>query len=313
MHHRTRDLISLDDLPEADLGWVVAQGAAYAAAATAEEARPPAPVLDGSVVGIYFKKTSTRTRTAFSAGALRLGARIIAYGPDDLQTNTGETLQDTARVMAGMLDALVARIDGPAQELRALSAGGEMAVINAMSLNEHPTQAIADLVTLQRHFGRTGGLRVLYVGEGNSTATALTLALSRCENTELNLCTPADYGLPLGIRARAAAYAQRTGSRVEERHTLVNPPDAMDVIYTTRWQTTGTVKKDPAWRKDFEHFRVTGRLWESSPHAVFMHDLPAHRGEEVAAEVLDGPASIAFEQAENKLYGAMAVLHYCLN
>ena len=85
------------------------------------------------------------------------------------------------------------------------------------------------------------------------------------------------------------------------------------MIYTTRWQTTGTVKRDPAWRKHFEGFQVTPELWESSPRAVFMHDLPAHRGEEVAAEVLDGPASLAFEPAENKLYGAMAVLHYCLN
>jgi len=304
---QVRHLISLDDLDDAELRWIVDRGCAYAAAG-----RRPQPVLGGAVVGIYFKKTSTRTRTAFSVGALRLGARVVTYGPQDLQTNTGETVEDTGRVMARMLDALVARTVGPVGELHALAGDGGMAVVNAMSRDEHPTQALADLVTLQRHFGRISGLRVLYLGEGNSTAAALALALSRYPGTELYLRTPASYGVPRHVRARAEVAATRNGSVFDERHDPRDLPEDVDVVYTTRWQTTGTAKDDPDWRVAFEPFRVGAELWKHNPRAAFMHDLPAHRGEEVAADVLDGPASIAFLQAEGKLHSAMAVLHFCV-
>jgi ornithine carbamoyltransferase len=307
MQRPARHLISLDDLTDGELSWIVDQGVAYATAA-----RRPAPVLDGAVIGVHFRKTSTRTRTAFSAGALRLGAQIIGFGPDDLQTNSGETWEDTGRVMGLMLDGLVARTAGPPEELRMLAAGGSMSVVNAMTEDEHPTQALTDLVTLQQRFGRIGGLRVLYVGEGNNTAAALALAMTRFPGSELHVRTPPGYGLTKEVLVRAEASAAQSGSLFDERHEMADVPPRLDVIYTSRWQTTGTSKADPTWREVFAPFRVTGRLWSESPDAVFMHDLPAHRGEEVDAEVLDGPASIAFPQAANKLTSAMAVLHHCL-
>ncbi|MCA1566205.1 MAG: ornithine carbamoyltransferase, partial [Acidobacteria bacterium] len=119
--------------------------------------------LAGKVVGIYFKGTSTRTRTAFTVGAHRLGASTIAYGPSDLQITTGETIQDTARVLSGFLDALVIRTNGTIEEMKFLAAQGKMAIINAMSDNEHPTQAIADLITIQEEFGRLNGVHILYI------------------------------------------------------------------------------------------------------------------------------------------------------
>src|ERR1044072_9285352 len=125
------------------------------------------------IAGVYFRKTSTRTRSAFSAGALRLGAQIVTYGPDDLQLNTGETTEDTGRVFAGMLDLLVARTAGDDAEFRGWAAQSRMPVVNAMSAEEHPTQGLTDLTTLLGHFGRVAGLRLLYVGEGNNTAAAL--------------------------------------------------------------------------------------------------------------------------------------------
>ncbi|MFI2612905.1 ornithine carbamoyltransferase [Kitasatospora sp. NPDC018619] len=300
-----RRLVSIDDLTDEDLRSIVARGVHFATGAGAGE-QP----LDGWIAGIYFKKTSTRTRTAFSAGALRLGARIVSYGPDDLQLNTGETVEDTGRVMAGMLDLLVARTAGPTEELDGLSGGGRLPVVNAMSALEHPTQGLTDLTTLQLHFGRIEGLRVLYVGEGNNTATALALALSRFPGTHLELRTPPGYGVDRDLLARAAAQAARTGSVVTERHDMADLPAGVDAVYTTRWQTTGTTKPDPDWRTVFAPFQVTRALWEHSPKAAFLHDLPAHRGEEVTAEVLDGPASIAFDQAENKMHSAMAVLEW---
>jgi len=304
-----RHLISIDDLTDRDLGAIVARGADFAAARAAAVPDPVRP-LAGLVAGMYFARTSTRTRTAFSAGALRLGASVIAYGPGDLQTNTGESVEDTGRVLAGMLDILVARTSGPTAEMRAWARQQRMATINAMSAEEHPTQALADLTTMVQRFGRLDDLRVLYIGEGNNTAVALARALPRFKRVTLELRTPPGYGLPPEVRARAEAVAAANGGALVERHDMAALPADVDVVYTTRWCTTGTAKPDPAWRDGFAPFRVTEALWAVSPGAVFMHDLPAHRGEEVTAEVLDGPASIAFAQAENKMYSAMAVLEW---
>ncbi|WP_410578321.1 ornithine carbamoyltransferase [Amycolatopsis sp. lyj-108] len=300
-----RHLISLDDLTDEDLRSVVAR-----ATRLADDPRQAATSLSGEVVGIYFRKTSTRTRTAFSSGALRLGARVISYGPGDLQINTGESIEDTGRVLSTMLDALVVRTAGDPAELRAMADQKRMSVVNAMTADEHPTQALADLTTMVRRFGRVDGLRVLYLGEGNNSAAALALALTRFPGTELQLRTPPGYGLDPEVLERARAHAARHRSSIVELHDMDDLPTS-DVVYTTRWETTGTTKPDPDWREVFAPFQVTRALWRSSPDAVFMHDLPAHRGEEVTAEVLDGRDSIAFAQAENKMYSAMAALEWC--
>ncbi|WP_328345688.1 ornithine carbamoyltransferase [Micromonospora sp. NBC_00421] len=300
-----RHLISIDDLSDDQLRWIVQRGAEYSRGAVGAD-RP----LSGRVVGVLFRRTSTRTRTAFSAGALRLGAGLVTYGPDDLQLNTGESVEDTGTVLSGMLDVLVARTAGPEAELRAYAAQKQMSVVNAMSAVEHPTQALADLTTIVRHFGRVEGVRVLYVGEGNNTASALTLALSRYPGTELHLRTPPGYGVGQRYLDQAAASARHSGARVEQRHDLSALPP-VDVVYTTRWQTTGSTKPTPDWRTAFAPFQVDEALLAAVPDAVFMHDLPAHRGEEVTAAVLDGPASIAFTQAENKYHSARAVLEWC--
>ena len=297
-----RHLISLNDLTGDQIEQIVLRGVKIAEDVTAFD-----DVLRDRVIGIYFSKTSTRTRTAFTTGALRLGAKTIAYGPGDLQLNTGETIEDTGRVLAGMLDGLVLRTAGPPAEMRALAAH-TMPVVNAMSAEEHPTQGLADLTTMMARFGRVEGLRVLYAGEGNNTAAALARALPRFHGTVLDLRTPPGYGLEPHILAEAEALAARSGAVVRERHDMTDLPADTDVVYTTRWQTTGTTKPDPDWRTTFEPFRVDASVMARCPRALFMHDLPAHRGEEVSADVLDGPLSIAFEQARHKLHSAMAVL-----
>ncbi|MGW0809522.1 ornithine carbamoyltransferase [Nonomuraea sp. NPDC002799] len=301
-----RHVISLRDLADADIEHIVDRGARIAA-----DPASAGPVLAGRTLGVLFTKTSTRTRTSFTAGALRLGAQVIAYGPNDLQLNTGESLDDTARVLGSMLDGLVIRTAGPPAEMRAFAAHCP-AVVNAMSADEHPTQALADLTTMAARFGRIKELRVLYVGEGNNTAVALALALPRFRGVELDFRTPPGYGLAPAVLAEAQALAERSGGRVRERHDMAGLPVGVDVVYTTRWQTTGTTKPDPDWRTTFAPFRVDGGLMGRYPDACFMHDLPAHRGEEVSAGVLDGPASIAFDQARTKLHSAMAVLEWCL-
>ena len=304
-----RHLISIDDLTDDELYELVRRAARFGAGL--RERRPTGDPLAGQVVGIYFRRTSTRTRTAFSAGALRLGARTVTFGPDDLQTNTGETIGDTGAVFSRMLDALVARTAADPAELRAMAAQPRMSVVNAMTADEHPTQALADLTTMLQRFGHLDGLRVLYVGEGNNTAAALALAMTRLPGARLELRTPPGYGLARSVLERAGASAGRTGATLIERHDMAGLPRDTQVVYTTRWQTTGTSKPDPNWREVFAPFQVHAGIWRDCPKALFMHDLPAHRGEEVTAEVLDGPVSIAFDQAENKLTSAMAVLDWC--
>ncbi len=300
-------LISIEDVDSETLRGLVERARSHAAG-TAEPWRG----ATGRIVATYFKITSTRTRTAFSTAALRLGAHLIAYGPNDLQEKTGESIGDTARVLSGMLDALVIRTGADARELRELADQRSMSVINAMSLQEHPTQAITDGSTIAERFGTCDGIRLLYVGEGNSTAASLCLALTRFPGVQLDFRTPPGFGLSDEVTSAGRTSADRSGATLSERHDVEDLPDAVDVVYTTRWQTTGTSKPDPDWRTLFAPFRASIELMARYPDARFMHDLPAHRGEEVDAAVLDGPQSIAFRQAQHKMFGALAVLEWAL-
>ncbi|MBV9110514.1 MAG: ornithine carbamoyltransferase [Gemmatimonadetes bacterium] len=269
--------------------------------------------LRGRTVGVYFRKTSTRTRTGFTVGAGRLGATVISLGPNELQTNTGESLGDTARTLAGYLDVLVMRTNEGVEEMRGFAAHPSMSVVNALSSGEHPTQALTDLTTILEHFGRLEDVSVLYCGEGNRTAAALALAMSRVPGMRLVLATPAGYGVDAGVLATARSLAAVHGASIEQTHDLDAAEPGFDVVYTSRWQEMGVSKPDPDWRERFAPFRVTRALMEraGAPGAVFMHDLPAVRGEDVDDEVLDGERSLAWVQAQHKMFSAMAVMEWC--
>jgi ornithine carbamoyltransferase/carbamoyltransferase len=268
--------------------------------------------LRGCAVGIMFTRTSTRTRTAFTVGTLRLGGQPVTYGPNDLQTNTGESLADTGRMFGVMLDGLVARTAGPLADLRTIADAAGIPVVNAMAAEEHPTQGVCDLATLRLHLGTTADRQVLYVGEGNNTATALAHGMARLPRTRVTFLTPPGYGLPGDVLKIAGDQATVAGGSMTEIHDPAEVPDRVDVVYTTRWQTTGSSKPDAGWRDTFRPFHVDQALLDRWPDALFMHDLPAHRGDEVAAAVLDGDRSIAWSQARMKLCSAMAVLEHLL-
>lgn len=303
-----RHVLSVADLTADDLARLVEDGVAIAAGRW-DGVKP----LRDKVVGVYFAKTSTRTRTSFSVGAMKLGASLMSYGPNDMQTVTGETLADTARVLANYIDVLVVRTNGPLSEMQDLAAQGRMPVINAMSANEHPTQAVADLVTLKEALGRLDGVHLLYVGEGNNTTSALALAVARTPGMRLTIVTPEGYGLTAEEVARAQADAAAHGAQVEQHHDLGRLPEGVDAVYTARWLTMGVSKKDADWLDRFRPYTVDAALMArvSRPGTLFLHDLPAMRGYEVTDEVLDGPQSIAFRQAFHKMTSAMAVLTWC--
>lgn len=306
-----RHMLSLADLGPAKLARLVDRSVEFAAGR--DHGRKP---LAGKIVGIYFRGSSTRTRSSFTVGALKLGAQTVTYGPNDLQLVTGETIEDTARVLAGYLDALVIRTNNSIAEMRALAEQGEMAVINAMSENEHPTQAIADLSTIKEKFGRLEDIHLLYLGEGNNSATALALAVAQTPGMKVTFITPEGYGMPEPLLDQARQLAGRHGASIASHHSMDELPEGVDAVYTTRWQTMGVTHADPNWRDRFWPYSVTPALMArvSKPGGtIFLHDLPAVRGEDVHDEVLDGPQSLAWRQARHKMFGAMAVLEWCLD
>ncbi len=299
-----RGLYSLADLDDASVQRIVRRTIELHADRDAHT-RP----LAGLVAGLLFTKTSTRTRTAFTSGAIRLGGAPIAFGPTDLQTNTGESAADTGRMLAGMLDLLVVRTAGPMRELRELSGEGELPVVNAMSAEEHPTQGLADLATLIHHFGGLDGVRVLYVGEGNNTAVALARVLSRQPGCHAVFASPAGYGLPDAVLAETAAIADRRGGSVTQAHARAT------------WSARSTPCTPRAGRRRAapSPTRPGGRLpalprRRRADEPLAGRGVPARsarpRGEEVSGEVLDGKSSLAWTQAGLKAAGAMAVLEW---
>ena len=301
-----KHVLSIAELGSRNLSDLVNQGVAMANANGRLR-----HVLEGKVVGIFFRGTSTRTRTSFTVAALRLGAQTIHYGPHDLQLVTGESIEDTASVLSGFIDILVVRTNGDFAEMKALASQNEMAVVNAMSENEHPTQAITDLITLKEAFGHLDGLHVLYIGEGNNTAASLALAVSLTPGMRLTLITPEGYGLRQDILNASQRLAAQHESVVCQHHRIDLLPSDVDAVYTTRWQTMGVPKPAPDWLTTFAPYQITPEIMaraSKSERTIFLHDLPAIRGQEVVNEVLDGPQSVAFRQSRHKLTGALAVL-----
>ncbi|MFE9799224.1 ornithine carbamoyltransferase [Streptomyces goshikiensis] len=305
-----RHLLSLADLDQGTVRYLVDRAVRFA------EPRQRGLPLADRVVGIYFRRSSTRTRSAFQAGALRLGASTVFYGPDDLQVNTGETWGDTIRVMSGYLDALVLRTNDSMGELREIADASGIPVVNALTRDEHPTQAIGDLATLREHFGELSGRRILYVGEGNSSAAALAMAVAAHPGLELTLVTPEGFGLPPHILDKLEKLDG--ADRIEERHNIRRLPRDMDAVYATRWQTMGVSHDAQDWLAAFDGFKVTRAMLSqvargSGEEPVFLHDLPAMRGQDVDDDVLDGATSLAWRQAYHKMTSAMAVLEWSVS
>lgn len=301
-----RNLISLTDLDPEDLAGIVGRAVRLAGQAAPER------TLSDRRIGLYFRKSSTRTRTAFWSAATALGADVITYGPGDLQVSTGETLEDTARTLARYLDGLVVRTNDDVEEIYRLGSDDDLAVVNALSRDEHPTQAIADLTVLAERFGDPAGRHVLCVGEGNSSAWAIAVAAVLTPGLRLTLLCPPGYEIP----ADKLEYLSKIGDAglITQVTTPGAAPAPVDAVYTSRWQTMGVPKEDPNWERAFADFRVDAAFLDrvAGPDTVFLHDLPAVRGQEVTDEVLDGPRSLAWRQAFHKMTAAMAVLEWCL-
>jgi ornithine carbamoyltransferase len=249
--------------------------------------------LRGDTLVCFFEKPSTRTRVSFAAAAERLGMLPIVLGTNDLQLGRGETLEDTTRTFAGYAAAIVVRAFAQATVDR-MAAVSRVPVINALTDEHHPCQALADLLTLREVFGKLDGLKVAYVGDGNNVARSLAEA-GALAGMDVVVAAPSGYGNNLH------------GARVFEDPAIV-VKDA-HAVYTDVWVSMGEEHERDKRLSALRPYQVTEELMaRARPNAVFMHCLPAHRGEEVVAEVIDGPQSVVWRQAENRLPTEEAIL-----
>ena len=264
--------------------------------------------LDGQTLACYFTKPSTRTRVSFEAAAWRLGMLPVMLRPDELQLGRGEPLEDTARVLSRYAAALVVRTFAQS-DLDALAAAASVPVINALTDDHHPCQAVADLLTVRDRFGSLEGLKIAYVGDGNNVAHSLMEAAALAGMNML-VASPSGYGPDPTITALAAYAARKHGGSV---HVTDDPAVAVrgaHAVYTDVWVSMGQDAERKHRLTALEPFRVDERLMGLADRdAIFLHCLPAHRGEEVAAAVIDGAASAVWDQAGNRLPTEQAVLH----
>jgi ornithine carbamoyltransferase len=300
---RQRHLLSLKDYSREDIEEIFALTERLKADPGAYAAE-----LAGKTLAMIFQKPSTRTRVSFEVGMFQLGGHALYLGPADLQLNRGETVADTARVLSRYVNGIMARVFAH-QDILDLARHGSVPVINGLSDLLHPCQALADYFTLRERRGRLEGLKLAYVGDGNNVCHELMIAAVKL-GMAVSVAAPKGYEPNALIVKSAARDAMKAGLAMPEvmQDPLAAVADA-DVVYTDVWTSMGQEAEASARVQAFEGYQVTPRLMAAaSPDAVFMHCLPAHRGEEVAAEVMDGPQSVVFDEAENRLHTQKALL-----
>jgi ornithine carbamoyltransferase len=300
---KTKHLISLKDFSRAEFEEIFDLAVKLKANPSAY-----ADALKGKSLAMIFQKPSTRTRVSFEVGMFELGGTALYLGADDIQLNRGETIADTAKVLSRFVNGIVARVFAH-QDLLDLAKHGTVPVINGLSDLLHPVQALADYFTLWERRGSLSGLKMAYIGDGNNVCHELLFGAAKLGMAMAVACPEGYDPNPLVVKS-AAREAQKIGAPapVVTRDPMEAAAGA-DVVYTDVWTSMGQEEEAEARVQAFQGYMVTGEVMAAAgPKAVFMHCLPAHRGEEVAAEVIDGPQSVVFDEAENRLHVQKAAL-----
>jgi len=305
-----RDFLTLDDLSPAELAEIL--NLADELKASRADPRPEQrSALEGRSVGMIFEKPSTRTRVSFDVAVAELGGHAVALSANDLQLGRGETVEDTARVLSRYVHALVVRTFAQSR-LEALAAAGSVPVINALSDFTHPCQALADLQTIREHKGALAGLKVAYLGDGNNVAHSV-LRAGAMTGMRVAVGSPPGYTpIPQVVRA-AEVQAAETGGQVLVTADPMEAARDADVVYTDVWASMGQEVERDERVLMFRSFQINAQVMEAArPDAIVLHCLPAHRGEEITGEVLDGNQSVVWDQAENRLHTQKALLCFLL-
>ncbi|MEE9217846.1 MAG: ornithine carbamoyltransferase [Acidobacteriota bacterium] len=299
---RATDLISLGDLSPRDITEVL-----DLAAAMKRQPGRYRRVLEGRTLALLFEKPSLRTRATFQVAMIQLGGQAIYFGPGDISLGVRESVPDVARNLERWVDFVAARVFEH-QKVVDLAEHARVPVLNALSDQFHPCQALADYLTLRERLGRLAGRQLVYVGDGNNVAHSLLLGGAHL-GMHVRVITPPGYEPAPGVLEQARSLARSTGARMELGRNVLEGVCGADAVYTDVWASMGQEEETQTRRERFGAYQINSRVMEvAGPRALFMHCLPAHRGEEVTDEVADSPRSVIFEQAENRLHTQKALL-----
>ncbi len=270
------------------------------------------PLAGPKSVAVVFEKPSTRTRLSFEVGIAELGGHPVVLDARSTQLGRGETIEDTARVMSRYVEAIVIRTFGQ-ERIEALAAASDVPVVNALTDLAHPCQALADLQTIREHKGGLTGLTLTYLGDGNNMAHSLLLA-GAIAGMNVRVASPEGFAPLPELVDRATTLAAKHGGSVLVTTDPLAAASGADILYTDVWASMGQEDEAADRIAPFRPYAIDeAALAAADPRAVVMHCLPAHRGEEIAASVIDGPASIVFDQAENRLHAQKALLAFLLD
>jgi len=303
-----RDFLSVDDLSPEELRHVLDVATDLKRRSKAGD-RPP--LLAGRVLAMIFEKPSLRTRVTFETGMWELGGHAIYLAPQDIQLGARESVPDVARNLERWVQGIMARTFAH-RTVQLLAEYAHVPVINGLSDIEHPCQTLGDLLTIRERFGHLDGLRAAWVGDGNNVCHSLLLGAAKV-GMHVAVATPPRYAPEPAIVARAREIASAAGGRIEVGTDARAAARGADVIYTDVWVSMGQEAERDAKIKAFSDFQVNAALVsQAASRAVVLHCLPAHRGEEITDEVLDGPQSLVLDQAENRLHAQKALLSLIL-
>jgi len=296
------DFLTVRDLAAADIGEVFA----VAAEMKADRARF-ATSLAGQALAMLFEKPSLRTRTTFDVGIQQLGGFALYYSPSEVQLGKRESVHDVAKNLERMVQGIMIRTFAHTI-VEEMATHAAIPIINGLTDHLHPCQAMADFFTIQEVKGELAGRRLCYVGDGNNVAHSLLLAGARL-GVHVTVACPEGYDPDEAVLALAQADAATTGAAIAVTHDPVAGVREADVVYTDTWASMGQESEAVARRAVFQPFQVNGELMrQAQPDAMFMHCLPAHRGDEVTDDVIDAPSSVVFQQAENRLHVQKAIM-----
>jgi ornithine carbamoyltransferase len=299
-----KDLLAISDLTPRELDDVLKLSASLKKLRKQGRMHQP---LKGKSLGMIFEKSSTRTRVSFEVGMYQLGGQALFLSANDLQIGRGEPVADTARTLSRYLDGIMIRTFAQAT-VEELARHASVPVINGLTDLHHPCQALADLFTIREKRGNLRGLKFSYVGDGNNMAHSLIEACVKA-GMHISLACPPGYEPDAGIMRDAKLVAAQTGSEVRLSNDPGKAVTNADIVYTDVWASMGQESEHAKRVNAFRGYQVDAKLMKlADPKALVMHCLPAHRGEEIAAEVIDGPQSAVFDQAENRLHTQKAVL-----
>ncbi|WP_433957611.1 ornithine carbamoyltransferase [Cytobacillus horneckiae] len=263
--------------------------------------------LKGKILGMIFEKSSTRTRVSFEAGMLQLGGHALYLNSQDMQLGRGETIADTAKVLSNYVDAIMIRTFSH-DIIEELAEHATIPVINGLTDLYHPCQALADLLTIKEIKGTIEGIKCVYVGDGNNVAHSLMIAAAKV-GMDMTIACPKGYEPDESVVKMAKGFAAESGAAIVIEHDVNKAVKGADVIYTDVWTSMGQ-EEENEWRlQAFKDYQVNAALvQQAKDDYLFLHCLPAHRGEEVSAEVIDGDHSAVFQQAGNRLHAQKALL-----